>query len=165
MQSETRYPDSKNANSIKAGNDFEDLITVVLWIRGIILQVFKEKKQQYKWGESVQGIEIKYDGNCSRTQRLSIEVEERTAINNPWVKSGIYGKSWLYVQGNEEIAFLFFTHFLIGLHSAKYLGKEKEEATIKAFYLSFADCKKYGVEVHPTTEENNYWANIGWRNA
>ena len=168
----TRYKDSKQQiqglenTSEKDGAQFADMITYALYNIGLIIQIFKSGKYQILFGENQQGCEIKYDSWCSKSQRLSIEIEERTDKDKPWHKSGIYIKdnAIFYVQGNEEIAFLFFKKFLIQLHeSGRY--EEKTEPTVKSFYLPFKDASKYGIEIKtPKYSENDYWANKGWEN-
>jgi len=146
MSGETRYPDSRNPNSIQHGLEFQDLITDCLREHGLYVQNYSSRKYQLDKGENVQGWEIKYDSWCTKSGRLSIEVEERTALDRPWVKSGIYsGKSWLYIQGNEQRFWVFFTSFLRQLHqSGRYAEKDDNPATIKTFYLPVSDADKYG---------------------
>lgn len=151
MMQNDRYPDSKNCNSIQQGLEFQDFVMETLWSEyGLIIQNYTSKKYQLSKGENVQGFEIKLDNWCTQTHRLSIEVAERTAIDRPWVDSGIYaGKSIFYIHGNLKCFWLFLTSFLQRLHrTGRY--ETKTEATIKAFYLPEADAGKYGVQVKPS---------------
>ncbi|HOM03522.1 MAG TPA: hypothetical protein PLH43_11970 [Acetivibrio sp.] len=145
---ETRYPNSKNKNSEEEGNQFQDFVVDLLFDMGIVIQNYTSRKYQYEKGENKQGIEIKLDNWCSKSKRLSIEIAERTCIENSFVESGIYRKdnSFLYIQGNFDIVFIFQKSLLQLLHkSGRY--EEKEEETIKAFYLPFTDAEKYAAKV------------------
>lgn len=147
----TRYPHSKNSQSVENGNEFQDFAMRTLsekW--GFIVQVHTSAKYQLVHGESVQGIEIKYDALCTKTNRLSIEIAEKTNLDKPWVKSGIYSDppSRFYIQGNFEAFWFFITRHLVFLHKSKKKEyKEKEEPTIRAFYLPFEDANKWGLKV------------------
>ena len=148
MYMETRYPNSKNKNSEEEGNQFQDFVVDLLFDMGIVIQNYTSRKYQYEKGENKQGIEIKLDNWCSKSKRLSIEIAERTCIENSFVESGIYRKdnSFLYIQGNFDIVFIFQKSLLQLLHkSGRY--EEKEEETIKAFYLPFTDAEKYAAKV------------------
>lgn len=147
---ETRYKDSKDKNSIENGNRFQDYICDLLLDKyGIIVQNYTSALYQFKKGENKQGFEIKFDHWCSITKRLSIEIAERTNIENSFVQSGIYRKdnSIFYVHGNMDIVFLFSKKMLQGMHkTGRY--EEKEEPTIKAFYIPFEHAIKYSIAYH-----------------
>ncbi len=150
-----RYPDCKNKNSIQDGLEFQDFVMETLAKQhGIIIQVFGSRKYQFSHGESVQRYEIKLDRRCTETGRLSIEIAEKTSSEADWVQSGIYaGNSLFYVQGNYSCFWLFMTKFLVKLHKAKNKDyEEKEETTIKAFYLPLKDADKYGLKFMPGKE-------------
>ena len=144
------YPDSKRKDSISAGLEFQDFVIVECYKIGIILMNFSSKKYQYNKGEGLSPYEIKLDEWCSKTYRLSIEFAERTAINKPWVKSGIdiENNSIFYIQGNHDIFFCFTKKMLRKLHNLRKKDgskkfEDKEEDTIKTFYLPFKYCKEY----------------------
>ena len=167
---ETRYKDSKqqirgleNTSEVD-GDIFADMITYALYNIGVVIQVFKSGEYQLLFGENQQGWEIKYDSWCSKSKRLSIEIEERTDKDSSWNPGGIYrnDNALFYIQGNKDIAFLFIKHFLVRLHkSNKY--EEKTEPTVKSFYLPFDKASKYGIEIHkPEYSKDKYWLNRGW---
>ena len=142
---ETRYKDSKNKNSVEEGNVFQDYVCDLLLDRcGIIIQNYASKEYQFNKGENKQGFEIKLDNWCYKSKRLSIEIAEKTAIENYFVESGIYRKdnSIFYVQGNKDIVFLFSKKLLQMLHKSNRY-EDKEEPTIKTFYLPFSDAIRY----------------------
>jgi hypothetical protein len=144
-----KYKDSKNPNSVEDGNQFQDLVTDMLFEAcGIMISCYSSRKYQYEKGENRQGVEIKLDNWCFKTKRLSVETAEKTAIENAFVESGIYRKdnSIFYVQGNPNIIFVFSKKLLQLLHrSGRY--EEKQEATIKTFYLPFEDAYRYAIKV------------------
>ena len=156
MSGATRYPDSKNKNSITDGLEFQDWVTDLLSRHGIIIQNYCSRKYQFTRGENRQGFEIKLDRRCTETGRLSIETYEKTEVNAQWVQSGILREdgSIFYVQGNCECVWIFLKKFLQKLYWAnngddKPRYERKEEATIKAFYLPIEDADKYGHRIEP----------------
>ena len=102
----SRYPDSVNKQSITEGTEFQDFVMDALQSRlGLSISVYGSKAFQLMKGESVQGIEIKLDNWWTRTDRLSIEIAEKSRRENPYyVWSGIFApnKTWLYIQGNPN---------------------------------------------------------------
>lgn len=144
------YPDSPNTSSFEQGAEFLDLVTVTLQKYGLYLQAFTSKKFQYERGESLQGWEVKLDNRFTDTGRLSIEVAEKTRADQAeWIPSGIYrGDSWLYIQGNKKCFYIFTTKVLQWLHSTKKYT-EKEELTIKTFYLPIKIADYVGKKVIP----------------
>jgi len=142
---------SGHDDSFEVGNAFQDFVCMELAKQNIILQNINSKKFQYKVGENLQGFEIKYDARCTgdnntvATNRLSIEIAEKTnAKNMNYVDSGIYrnDNSWLYIQGNYKMFWIFNKSLLKMLHkSGRY--EESQMATIKKFYLPIEDADKY----------------------
>ena len=145
----TNYKDSKNTNSEKEGDMYQDFISDALTKElGWTISIYKSKKYQFEKGESRQGVEIKLDNWCSRSKRLSVETEEKTELEKSFVKSGIYRKdnSIIYIQGNYEIIFIFAKGLLQMLHNTKKY-EEKEDGTFKSFYLPFKDAYRYAIAV------------------
>jgi hypothetical protein len=154
---ETRlYPknNSGHDDSLETGNMFQDFVCLQLAKYNIILQNMNSRKYQYDVGENLQGFEIKYDSRCTgdngkrATNRLSIEIAEKTHPNNPYfIKSGIYrnDNSWLYIQGNYMMFWIFPKKILQWLHeSGRY--KEEELPTVRKFYMPLSDADKYCVK-------------------
>lgn len=142
------YPDSKNGNSFADGMQFQDFVVEQFNAWGLYIQLYTSKLYQYQRGESVQRVEIKLDRRCTETGRLSIEVGERTAIDRPWVASGIYrdDNTCMYIQGNHEVLYLFDKKFLIRLHQhrdGKFEESPREKPTVRKFYLTLAHADKY----------------------
>jgi len=143
------YPDCKDSDSLESGRQFQDFVCEQLAKDNIVLQNLSSKKYQYELGENLQGFEIKLDRLCTKTKRLSIEIAEKTkASNSAWVRSGIYrdDNTWLYIQGNYQILFIFFKNFLKGLHICSRYELD-EIPTLKKFYLPFEDAHKYAGKV------------------
>jgi hypothetical protein len=146
-----RQENSGHADSFEIGNEFQDFVCIELAKESIILQNINSKKFQYETGENLQGFEIKYDARCTgdkktnATDQLSIEIAEKTNAGNiDYIDSGIYrsDNSWLYIQGNYMMFWIFAKKVLQLLHkSGRY--REHELPTIKKFYLSIEDADKY----------------------
>lgn len=150
------YPDSPVKDSLENGAQFLDFIMLTLHKGGIVLQPFQSKKYQYEVGESIQGWEVKFDSNCSRTQRLSIEYAEKTSIQREWVPSGFMrnDNTWLYIQGNYDFFFLFMKPTLRWLYqmNGKSIFKweiHEEYGTVKAFYLPLDWAETFGKKIIP----------------
>ena len=139
------YIDAKRSTTFQEGLEFQDFVCDQLARRHVILQNLSSKKYQYDVGENLQGFEIKLDRRCSDTMRLSIEVAEKSiASMRTWTPSGIFrnDNSWLYIQGNYDLIFVFAKSLLLGIHkSGRY--ELKEEPTLRSFYLPFHDARKY----------------------
>lgn len=151
MSANYRKENSGYENSFEVGNEFQDFVCMELAKHSVILQNINSKKFQYEVGENLQGFEIKYDRRCTgdknsiATDRLSIEIAEKTkSENTDFVPSGIYrnDNSWLYIQGNYMMFWIFSKNILIKLHQSNRY-KEAEEPTIKKFYLPINDADKY----------------------
>lgn len=154
MHTEIKYDptNSGHSNSFDVGSSFEDFVCIELSKQGIILQNIHSRKFQYETGENLQGFEIKYDSRCTgcstdkpATNRLSIEVSEKTNANNRnYIPSGIYrdDNSWLYIQGNYQQFWIFQKKLLVMLHNSNRY-KENTQPTIKTFYLPIKEADKY----------------------
>lgn len=148
---EIKYPEANSGhkNSYEVGNEFQDFVCITLASDNIILQNINSKKFQFETGENLQGFEIKFDGTHTKTKRLSIEIaEKRIGTNRDFVKSGIYrgDNTWLYIQGNYDLFFIFSVKLLRGLHkTGRYEDAEwpRENPTVKKFYLPHCDAIKY----------------------
>lgn len=86
---------------------------------GLIIQVYSSSVYQLRSGESIQGIEIKFDERSEATGNFYFELEEK-ASDRPgeFVQSGILSPHhWLYVIGNKLEAFIFDSNRLRAFHS------------------------------------------------
>jgi hypothetical protein len=134
------YPDSKLADPLKLGEIYQDLIAFKLsHLYGIETHFYKNRDEQYTVGESVEGLEVKFDSYCTVTRRLSIEVGEKTKLSVvQFTPSGILREdnTVLYAQGNLKRAWVFEKKRL----RQYYRDQEPETIdndppTIKKFYL------------------------------
>lgn len=156
--SDPRYPDAKSPTSFQDGLEFQDFVCAELAKRGIVLQNLGSKKYQLDVGENLQGFEIKLDNLCTRTGRLSIEIAEKSR-DDPmldWTDSGIMRKdnSWLYIQGNRSILFIFSKKFLRRWMNIKKPKIEECRGTIRKFYISLKDAKKFAERVIEFNDSN-----------
>lgn len=151
MLPEPSYPDAKSASSFRDGIEYQDFVCTELAKRHVVLQNLQSRRYQFDVGENLQGFEIKFDGRCTETGRLSIEVAEKTR-NDPardWTHSGIMrnDNSWLYLQGNYQVLFIFAKRFLLNYFSAAHPKVEEKRGTIKTFYLPFDTARKHAANV------------------
>jgi hypothetical protein len=145
------YPDAKSKTSFQDGLEFQDFVCTQLALYGIILQNLSSKKYQYEVGENLQGFEIKLDERCTDSGRLSIEVAEKTKDDpeRDWTPSGICrnDNSWLYIQGNRQILFVFGKNWLLRYWQEKHPQIVENRPTIRTFFLPFNTAKKGAVRV------------------
>ena len=126
------------------GLEFQDFVCLQLARYHVVLQNLGSKKYQYERGENLQGFEIKLDTRCLEMGRLSIEVAEKTNRDAEfWTPSGIFrnDNSWLYIQGNYSIVYVFAKNWLRRWHDAKRPEIFESHGTVRKFYLplSIAD--------------------------
>lgn len=152
------YPDSKHRDSYELGLEFQDFVNKKLTEElGFTFTNYQSARFQFGEGENRQGIEIKLDEPMSRTERLSIEIAEKSKAHNlNWVPSGIYryDNTWLYIQGNYDIFFIFPKNILIALHKKNFY-QEHEEPTVKAFFIPKDDAFKYAAKFITCAGGNN----------
>lgn len=147
---------STHENTLEIGHEFQDFVVEKLINElGISISIFQSKKYQFTKGESLQGVEIKYDARstgdctykeCKATNNVAIEVAEKSNKNNfNWIRSGIYrlDNSWLYIVGNYQNIWVFGKKHLVLMHQS---GKYKEIQTLptlKTMLLPIEYADKY----------------------
>jgi hypothetical protein len=146
------YPDADRQTVFQEGLEFQDFVAnLLLKEMGIVISNYSSKYYQQACGENAQGFEIKLDRRILETGHVSIEVAEKSkAINKSFVPSGIMREdnSWLYIQGNKKIIFIFGKKSLQQLYQAKYKDKVwQPKPTIKTFRLPIAEARKYALKV------------------
>ena len=107
---------------------------------------FQTKEYQYKFGENMQGIELKLDKVFQSTGNLWIETAERHSPDTPYSDSGIFRKdnAWLYCIGNYEVIYIFQKSLLVYLYrTGRYPVIENNLMTSKGFLLPKSDAEKY----------------------
>ena len=144
------YPDCKDLNSFESGLQFQDFVIDLLMRElGFALSNYSSRRWQFEVGENRQGIEIKLDRRILETGNISIEVAEKSkSSNSKFIPSGIMREdnTWLYIQGNPDIIFIFAKTLLRGLYkSGKY--RINEMPTIQRFLLPIKDAEAYAAKV------------------
>lgn len=150
IKSAPNYPNAKHNDSFERGIEFQDFVCEkMLSELGIAFTNYQSRKFQFGNGENKQGIEIKLDDDTTRTGNLSIEVGEKSRINLPtYTDSGILrnDNSWLYIQGNYKIIYIFAKSILLGIyHNRKY--KIDELPTLRRFLMPNEIAWKYAAKV------------------
>ena len=119
------------------GLEYQDFVTEQLYQIGIVAITYASKKYQFHKGESLNGIEIKFDDGMA-SGNLYIETQERIYADKPYIPSGIYrsDNSWLYVIGNYDIIYIFSKKQLqMVFENNKYPEIEIDKQTSKGFLL------------------------------
>ncbi len=138
-------------NQLSDGLEFQDYVAEILYSFGLPLFNYASKKYQFEHGENKLGVEIKFDKKFKETGNLYIEIAEKSKpeIKN-YTQSGIYrnDNTWLYVQGNREIFFIFSKKLLKQLFEAdKYKELEIGMKTSKGFLMPRVDAEKYSAKI------------------
>lgn len=147
---------SIHENTLEIGHEFQDFVVEKLINElGISISIFQSKKYQFTKGESLQGVEIKYDARstgdctykeCKATNNVGIEVAEKSNKNNfNWIKSGIYrlDNSWLYIVGNYQNIWVFGKKHLVLMHQSEKYKEIQTLPTLKTMLLPIEDADKY----------------------
>jgi len=146
-------------DSLNIGHEFQDyVIQYISKNMGISISVFQSKKFQFNIGETVQGVEIKYDARstgdctykeCLATGNVGIEVAEKSSqYNADFIDSGIYRRdnSWLYIVGNYHCAWIFSKAHLQKLHKSNTYKTIKTLPTIKTMLLPVKDADEHCIK-------------------
>lgn len=97
-------------NKLEEGKQFEDHVKRIFFERFAIDLDFTGKDNQVNIGETLQGIEVKYDGRFKETGNIYIEVAEKSHPDNQeYVVSGVFrdDNTWLYVIGDYDTLYIF----------------------------------------------------------
>jgi hypothetical protein len=109
------YDNGYYKNKLEEGLVFQDVVTRILYQRGIVIVGYASRRFQNSHGENMLGAEIKRDGKFRKTKNLYLEIAEKSHPNNAfWVNSGIKrnDNGWLYVIGDEKTIWIFVTKLL-----------------------------------------------------
>lgn len=129
--------------NLKKAEKYQDFIMEQLWKEGLVLSPYSSRKYQYEKGESLSGIEIKYDQKFCETGNLYIETAEKSRETNiDFRASGIYrnDNTWLWLVGDYNKAYMFCKKQLKLFHAQlnkyeKYGVREVETPTSRGFLL------------------------------
>lgn len=149
MHSDPVYVSAPRPTVFAEGIEFQDYVCAHLAHEHIILQNLSSKKYQMMIGENLQGFEIKLDLRCTDTNRLSIEVaEKRDAAHDRWTPSGVCrnDNSWLYIQGNYHLFFIFGKNQLLR-YFKKNPHTDESHGTVRKFYLPFSDAEIMALKI------------------
>lgn len=125
------------------GCRYQDVLTDELYKYGICLNNYCSAFYQMRYGENKTRIEIKHDSKITKTGNLYIEFEAISKDQTKMVDGGIkkVDKSWLYIIGNINVAFVF---------AKKQLNRlcEKVQKNPKTWK------ERYGIEIKQHTDTN-----------
>lgn len=146
----TKYKELYRPAKIEQGRIYQDfVIDAFLTILKLPICQFSSSLYQNHVGESVCGVEIKFDDRFAETGNLYIETAEKAyPRDGAYVPSGIYrsDNSWLYVIGNFDTIFIFAKNLLQGMQQrGKY--RAVQTPTSQAFLLPGVDAYKYASKV------------------
>lgn len=150
------YNSNIHKDTLNIGQEYQDFVIQNISLKlGISISIFQSKKYQFSNGESLQGVEIKYDArstgdctyyDCKATGNLAIEVGEKSkASNSNFIESGIYRRdnTWLYIVGNYQQFWIFAKSTLILMHKSNKYREVQTLPTIKNMLLPLEDADKY----------------------
>lgn len=103
--SREKYANGYYASKLEEGLQFQDVVTRLLYQRGMVVIGYASRRFQNSHGENMLGAEIKRDARFRDTGNLYFETAEKAHPDRPsWTPSGIHrtDNSWLYVIGDEE---------------------------------------------------------------
>lgn len=134
------YPDGDRNTLYMDGVEFQDFVASIFCRElGLAITQYSSRKYQMLKGESHQGIEIKYDRRMTETGNISFEIAEKSRADvDVWTPSGIYrsDNTWLYVQGNYNMIYVFGKVILQLLYEKSYKDKARDvKPTLRAFLV------------------------------
>lgn len=115
-------------DKLEKGLEYQDFVCDQLRIKeGWFIGCYSSRKYQQEKGESMSGIEIKYDMRLSETGNVYIEVAEKSRPDLPeYTASGVFRKdnTWLYLIGDYRQAFIFGKSMMRNL----YMNEKQKKA-------------------------------------
>lgn len=152
MGMKSNYPDADRTTVFEEALKFQDFVADLLLSElGFVISNYSSRYYQFNKGENRQGVEIKMDLRILETGNVSIEVAEKSRADiKVWTPSGIMREdnSWLYIQGNYNIVFIFGKTILRKLYLSRYQNKVWEpKRTIRTFLLPISEAEKYALKV------------------
>lgn len=96
---------SKYISNLSEAKDFEDFaFDTLMHERRLVVGGYKSRHYQVMYGESLTGVEVKYDRKFRQTGNLYIETAESANDFDSRKPAGIYHRSdpWLFVIGDYE---------------------------------------------------------------
>ena len=126
--------------------EFQDFVACQLMRRGLMIVQFGSQAYQERWGESANGVEVKFDRLFRQTGNLYIETAERTSTSKGFSPSGIYraDNTWLWVIGDYQTLFIFPKNVL-QLVEKRFIPKIT--ATSKGYVMPLGEAKKLAAKI------------------
>jgi len=161
----TIYIDSKHSDSLAVGKAYESRIVYAMkTLYSIVLHIFEDKYSQYYVGENGEGYEIKLDQHIQHSQRMSIEIGEKQAINRKdFTPSGIFREdnTVFYVQGFNEFAWLFWKSDLRQyFHQNNPPLIDNDPQTIQKFYISRSLAQTLSLHRFALSDQGIAWYDV-----
>jgi hypothetical protein len=100
---------------LREGLEYQDFAVERLYMAGIPLVCYSSQKYQNEAGESMAGIEIKFDKEMSKSGNVYFETAEKSdPANSAYVPSGIYrsDNTWIYAIGDYSVLYLCAKNYL-----------------------------------------------------
>ncbi|MFW6025893.1 MAG: hypothetical protein ACOCRX_06075, partial [Candidatus Woesearchaeota archaeon] len=122
-----RKKDKYFEEMLQKAHEYQEHIKEIFSEKGVELLFYQTKKGQYETGETVQGIEIKYDMKYEKTNNLYIEYEERCNKDiKTWTKSGILkdDNTNFFLIGNLDTFWIFKKDKLIQIYNKAKNGEK-----------------------------------------
>lgn len=140
------YPDAPHKNSLKLGEEYQEIIRRnVLEQYKFKIEFYTNKKDQYEIGESKQRIEIKLDSQLKKYGHLSIEIAEKSRREiQVWSASGIFrndNTKW-YIHGDYQTAWVFLKNDLKEYYKNNNPRIHEHNGTIRKFYMDISIADK-----------------------
>ena len=143
IEAQKEYDNGYYERMLEIGLEFQDVVTSVLYQRGIVVVGYSSRRFQNNEGENMLGAEIKRDGKFRETGNIYIETSEKAhPANERYIASGINREdnSWLYVIGDEQTIYIFSTKYLRMLAPRYHAVKQP---TSTGYLLPIQDAEKY----------------------
>jgi len=141
-----KYASGYYGDKLEQGLEFQDVATVALYQKGIVVVGYASRRYQNNCGENMLGAEIKRDGGFRNTGNLYIETAEKSHPDKEqYVSSGIYrGDSWLFVIGDEQTFWIFSTKYLQKLEKLNRY-RRVIKTTSKGFLMPLDEAERYSI--------------------
>jgi hypothetical protein len=136
--------------SLQKSLEYQDFIQEqILKHLNFNISYYCSKKYQKEKGESLNGIEIKYQDMLSKINNIYIEYAEKPSPDKKeYWPSGIDSedKSWLWITGDYKTIYIIPKNYLKMLKNSKF-AKHKTTATSKGYTLTREEAERYAANV------------------
>ncbi|MQR94197.1 hypothetical protein [Fictibacillus phosphorivorans] len=149
-------------SKLEEGHQFETYIDYLFKQKGLDINLYHTRKQQYSEGESEKGIEIKNDNKWMKTGNVYIEYQEKYNQKSiKWVNSGILknDNTVYYLIGTIDCFWIFRKTDLLDLfynwqeNQCKKLYRFKEIGTSKGFVIPIDEADQISLSIDTVVNE------------